>query len=177
MEAARMMNSPHMAADTEAWKLIVKTPDYALASWQQVFAVIWRRDTTIEGADHLRMGCTAFARTQPRGIGLLTIVESGAPLPPAPARRTIADFLAGGSEFIKCSAVVFEGSGFRAAAVRSVVTGLTLMAKQAYPHRVCDLDDAIDMFVRILPNATGRPVSGGALRASLTTLRQTIDAP
>jgi hypothetical protein len=171
-----MMNSPHMAVEPEAWHLIVKTQDYALASWQQIFAVIWRRDTTVEGGEHLRSACTAFARTQPRGIGLLTVVESGAPLPPGPARRAIADFLAEGSAFIKCSAVVFEGSGFRAAAVRSVVTGLTLMARQAYPHRVCDIEDAIEMFVRILPGATDRPVNAAAFRSTLAALRKTIDA-
>jgi len=165
------------ALETEAWQLVAKKADYALASWQQIFAVIWRRETTIEGAEHLRTACAEFARTQPRGIGLLTIVESGAPLPPAPARKAIADFLAGGSEFIKCSAVIFEGSGFRAAAVRSVVTGLTLMARQAYPHRVVDLEDAIEMFVRILPGATGRPVIGAAFRTSLAELRKIIDAP
>jgi len=160
----------------ESWQLVRKHSDYALAHWQQIFAVIWRRETTVEGADDLRASCTAFARTQPRGIGLLTVVESGAPMPPAPARRAIADFLASGSTFIKCSAVVFEGSGFRAAAVRSVVTGLTLMARQAYPHKVCDINDAIEMFTRILPEATGRSVNGPAFRASLAALRKIIDA-
>jgi hypothetical protein len=166
-----------MLAGPESWQLVVKHPDYALAHWQQIFAVLWRRETTAEGAAHLASACTAFARTQSRGIGLLTIVESGAPLPPSSVRASIAEFLASGSAFIKCSAVVFEGSGFRAAAVRSVVTGLTLMAKQAYPHKVCDLEEAIDMFERILPRATGRSVSGAEFRSSFTELRKVIDAP
>jgi hypothetical protein len=38
---------------------------------------------------------------------------------------------------------VMEGAGFRAAAVRSVVTELTMLAKRAYPHRVCSGDDAV----------------------------------
>ena len=108
-----------MSFAPESWKLVTKEADYALAHWQQVFAVFWRRETTVEGARDLARSCTAFAASQPRGIGLLPIVESGAPLPAASARNEIAEFLASGSQFIKCSAVVFEGSGFRAAAVRS----------------------------------------------------------
>jgi|KBSMisStandDraft_5_1062788.scaffolds.fasta_scaffold557882_2 hypothetical protein len=159
----------------ESWTLVSKDADYALAHWQQVFAVFWRRETTVEGARDLARSCAAFAATQPRGIGLLTIVESGAPLPASSARNEIADFLASGSKFIKCSAVVFEGSGFRAAAVRSVVTGLTLMAKQAYPHKVCSLEDAIAMFARILPEATGRALSADDFRASVEDVRKRFD--
>ena len=41
------------------------------------------------------------------------------------------------------SAVVHEGTGFRAAAVRSVVTGLAMMANLPYPHKVfATVDDA-----------------------------------
>jgi hypothetical protein len=160
----------------DSWQLVARTPDYALAHWRQVFIVIWRNETTLEGAEHLHSACTGFASTQPGGIGLLTIVESGAPLPPAAARDFIASFLASGSKFIKCSAVVFEGSGFRAAAVRSVVTGLTLMARQAYPHKVCSLEDATAMFARILPSATRVPFNAGLFDASLQELRKKIDA-
>jgi hypothetical protein len=160
----------------ESWEVVGKSPDYALAHWQQVFMVIWRKETTIDGAQHLHHACTAFAHTQPRGIGLLTIVESGAPLPPSAARDAIATFLASGSAFIKASAVVFEGSGFRAAAVRSVVTGLTLMARQAYPHKVCDLDEAAAMFARILPTETGIPFDPERFLSSLKELRKSIDA-
>jgi hypothetical protein len=165
-----------MPLGLDSWQLVVAHPDYALAHWRQVFLVLWRRETTMEGARHLETACTAFARTQPGGIGLLTIVESGAPLPPAAARDAIAAFLASGSAFIKCSAVVFEGSGFRAAAVRSVVTGLTLMAKQAYPHKVCNLEEAVSMFARILPAATKVPFNPSLFSASLTELRQSIDS-
>ncbi|HET9953731.1 MAG TPA: hypothetical protein VFQ61_04490 [Polyangiaceae bacterium] len=159
----------------ESWRTVATSPDYALATWQQVFAVIWRRETTLEGAGHLRSACTAFAQHHPKGIGLLTIVESGAPLPVSAVRKEIAAFLGDASSFIKCSAVIFEGSGFRAASVRSVVTGLTLLARQAYPHKVCDLDEAARMFSEILPRATGRALSSEAMRSSLAELRSTLD--
>src|SRR5688572_27233637 len=116
---------------------IVKvTRDFALASFRDCFMVIWRHETTLDGARALRRGCFGFAETRPRGIALLTIVEEEAPMPPSDARAEIATFLRDGSDRIKASGVVFEGSGFRAAAVRSVVVGLTMLARQKYPHKV-----------------------------------------
>lgn len=161
---------------SESWQLVAKTDDYALAGWQQVFCVIWRAETTLEGVAQLQASCTAFAAKRPAGIGLLTIIESAASLPPSASRKAIAAFFEEASSFIKCSAVVFEGAGFRAAAVRSVVTGLTLMARQKFPHRVCDMAEAVQMFSSILPDATRQPVSPAALRASFAELRRRLAA-
>ncbi|WP_437573812.1 serine/threonine protein kinase [Sorangium sp. So ce887] len=159
----------------EPWSLVTKDSDYILASWRQIFCVIWRQETTYEGVRRLHDGCRRFAKQHPRGIGLLTIVESGASSPPAPVREALSFFLADASAYIRCSAVVVEGAGFRAAAVRSVVTGLSLVARQRYPHRVCDLRKAGLMFADILPAATGLDVSVDAFGASLGRLREAVD--
>jgi hypothetical protein len=160
--------------DPDLWHLVTRQPDYVLASWHRIFCVIWRRETTEDAARHLRDACAEFAKKHPRGIGLLTVVESGASSPPLPARRAIASFLAEGSAYIRCSAVVVEGSGFRMAAARSIVTGLTLLARQRYPHRVCDLREAGQMFAELLTAATGAAVSEAAFRASLDQLREDL---
>jgi hypothetical protein len=156
----------------ESWNIVEKNTNYVLASWRQIFSVVWRRDTTVDGARHLQRACRDFAKAHPRGIGLLTIVAEQAPMPSAAARQAVAEFLAHGSSYIKCSAVVMEGAGFRAAAVRSVVTGLTMLAKQAYPHRVCSVQDAVTMLSRTLTPITGRPIDFGELRTSIEELRR-----
>lgn len=156
----------------EPWNILEKDDNYVLASWQQIFAVVWRWDTTLEGAQALQRECSKFAMRHPRGIGLLTIVSEKAPMPASPARQAVASFLTHGSSYIKCSAVLMEGTGFRAAAVRSVVTGLTMLAKQAYPHRVCSVPDAVSMLSRELPVASGQAINPTALRAAIDDLRQ-----
>jgi hypothetical protein len=110
--------------------------DYCMATWQRVFNDIWRVNTTVDGVRHLQSGFDALARETSGGLGLLTVVEAKAPLPPADARKALARFLSSASPRIKLSAVVFEGDGFRAAGVRGVVTGLTLMARPSYPHKI-----------------------------------------
>lgn len=164
------MQTEIRAHTRESWNIVEKDDNHVLASWQQIFAVVWRQDTTLEGAQALNRECLAFATKHPRGIGLLTIVSAKAPMPTSPVRRVVADFLAQGSTYIKCSAVLMEGTGFRAAAVRSVVTGLTVLAKQAYPHRVCSVPDAVTMFTNALV-ASGPPVNPTALRAAIDELR------
>ncbi|WP_433931410.1 serine/threonine-protein kinase [Sorangium cellulosum] len=176
-ETMEMEAQPHgvsTSSSLEPWRLIARHPDYVMASWRQIFCIIWRRETAEDDVRRVSEACAEFAKQHPRGIGLLTIVEDGAPLPQAPARRALARFLAEASAFIRCSAVVLEGSGFRAAAVRSVVTGLSLVARQRFPHKVCDIEEAGLMFAEILPAATGIAVSDAALRASLDELREVV---
>ncbi|WP_437562178.1 hypothetical protein [Sorangium sp. So ce542] len=158
----------------EPCHLIANRPDYVVATWRQIFCAIWRRETTADAVRRVHHACVEFAKQYPRGIGLLTVVEGEASLPPAGARKALASFLAQASSVIRCSAVVFEGSGFRAAAVRSVVTGLSLLARQRFPHKVCDIAEAGRMFAEILPAATGVGVSEAALRASLDELREAV---
>src|SRR5262249_33324306 len=76
-----------------------------------------------------------FAVVKRDGIGLLTIVEARTPMPNAQARDALAAFLKEASGYIRASAVIFEGNSFRASAVRGVATGLTLLAKQPFPHK------------------------------------------
>lgn len=120
-----------------AWspQLVHADKDYALGSLGPIYIVVWRNETTLAGAQHLASGFGEFRRP---GVahGLVTIVEPGAPLPDSDARETIAKFLRAASDHLVVSAVVFEGEGFRGAAVRGVVTGLTMLARQSYPHRV-----------------------------------------
>ena len=70
------------------------------------------------------------------GVYLLTVVEEDAPMPPYEAREVVAVFLRNGAGRIRMSAVVHEGAGFRAAAVRSVVTGIAMLSKVPFPHHI-----------------------------------------
>jgi hypothetical protein len=128
--------SPRSAALPHGAKIVHVEKDYALASLGDVFIVIWRHETSLSGTEAVRRECFEFAKSRPEGIALLTIIEERAPMPPAEPRSQLASFMRDASDIIKASGVVFEGSGFRAAAVRSVVISLTMLAGQKYPHKV-----------------------------------------
>ena len=160
--------------DTAAWLIIESLPNHVVATWKSIVAIVWRGETTLEAVATLRAACGELANAQPQGIGVLTIVGPNAPLPAHAARKAIAKVLAEGSALIKCSALVIEGSGFRASAVRSVVTGLTLLAKQPFPHQVCTVEEAAGLFSQYLQGPSGRALTQSALRSGIDELRQLV---
>jgi hypothetical protein len=83
----------------------------------------------------LRVAAEFATRLAPPRFCLLTVVEAGAPLPTAQARAALARLLHQNPHLIR-SAVAFEGSGFRAAAVRAVATSIAVLAQHQFPHRI-----------------------------------------
>lgn len=86
------------------------------------------------------------------GVGVLTIIEPAAPPPGAEARLALSKMFQRVAGSVAASAVVFEGTGFRASLVRSVATSLTLIAKQPFPHRMfSSVEDAASWLSEELP--------------------------
>jgi hypothetical protein len=150
------------------------TANDALGCLEDVFVTIWRAQTTVEGVRAVEAECETFRSRRAEGIGMLTIVEAHTPMPDAPARQALAALLQNGGAFIKASAVVFDGNSFRASAVRSVATGLTLLAKQPFPHKFfVDPGEALRFLDTSLPAGVGRADPARRL-AALDELRQRI---
>lgn len=110
--------------------------DHLMVTWKNVVVAIYKHETTVAGVASVKRVYNTCAAAHPGGVFLITIVEQGAPMPPSEVRDLLANFLEVGSGKTLMSAVVHEGSGFRAAAVRSVVTGLAMLARLSYPHQV-----------------------------------------
>jgi hypothetical protein len=161
---------------TKQWRLIRVDDDYALGSHRNLFVLIWRRETTIDGCRAFRDELFRFAEDRPQGIGLLTIVEEMAPMPPTESRQSIASTLRDASDHIHASAVVFEGAGFRAAAVRSVVVGLTMLARQKFPHKVFGkLSDAATWMHATLGDALEEGFSAVELEKAVAEIRRAVE--
>lgn len=150
--------------------------DYCLASWGRVFIVIWRHDTTMEGVRELDRQLASYAPSAPGGCGLLTIIEQGAPMPSSEVRTALARFMTDGARVIRSSAVAFEGAGFRAAAVRGVVTGLTMLARQPYPHKVfATMSEAAQWLCSSLQETAKHHIVSAELCRALEALRERVN--
>ena len=57
-------------------------------------------------------------------------------VPSAAARAELARTFEILGDTIACSALVFEGDGFRAAAVRAIATTISQVSRSPFPHRV-----------------------------------------
>jgi hypothetical protein len=112
-----------------------------------VLVFVWRNQTTLEGTAICREYVERTCANHGREFCVLNIVEARATLPDAKPRQAIAEMLRRGEDWIQASALIFEATGFFAATIRSVVTGITLVAKQNFPHRVFDRVDAAARFI------------------------------
>lgn len=149
------------------------TSDYALANWRNVLMVVWRKNTTRAGVQDTRNWCDRLAAPWADGIFLLTIIQQGAAPPNPDARRALASYMKT-CEYIRGSAVTIEGKGFRSALVRGVVTSLSMLAEQPYPHQVCALPNAVELFSTIARRRK-MDFDGEEARYALPGLRAKID--
>ena len=117
--------------------LVIKhaSQSWVAGTFGHVAIAVWRTETGLPQIQLCGAMMAALAKDHGQ-IGLVQIVEETCERLDGRGRTAVADMLAGGRKYICCSVVVFDGVGFRAAAIRGVVTGLTLLARPSFPHHV-----------------------------------------
>ncbi len=134
---------------------------------------MWRTVTTHTAMLSFRAMVSRYVTGQPDGIAFLTVVEAQAEMPEPAARDELADMFRRLGSSVICSALVFEGQGFRAAAVRGITTSVNLLARQPFPHKVfANVDEAASWMGK---HSSGR-VSIGQSMEGAATLRSALDA-
>jgi hypothetical protein len=111
-----------------------------IVTWLNVCVVVWRDQTRVEDvrlvSDTLRR--LSQEHGEGDGVGLVQYIDDRSEslsLTPE-ARAALAELLRKGRPYIKCSSLVFTGEGFRASAVRAIVTGIAWLARPGFPHQV-----------------------------------------
>jgi hypothetical protein len=156
-----------------AMKILRSDHNHTAFTWGPLLGVVWRHETTVTAARALTFDLQKFAAGLPDGKGILmTVVMPHAPLPSSDARQALSGILRVGADALICSAVVMEGDGFRASAVRSVATGLAIIARQPFPHRVFPrTDSALAWFAQELRTRSSVSLDIEQLGRDLSTLR------
>jgi hypothetical protein len=150
-------------------------PDLALGTSKDIFFCLWRDKTTLPGVEKLRTTFASYARDRD-GTALVTTIAAGADLhPTAAARDELAAWLRSVGDQLVISALVFEGSGFMAATVRSVVTGLTLLARQPFPHKVFGDIDAATLWFEDATKTSAKKYDAERVREAARTFRRLVD--
>ena len=98
----------------------------------RVVVLIWRRPPELLGVEH----CSKLFRQMDR-FGYLAVVQPNAGTQmPAQVRTDLSALLRSHEKKILGSAIAFEGRGFGAAIVRSVVSAIQLALQPPYPVKV-----------------------------------------
>jgi hypothetical protein len=152
------------------------SPEYAVVVHQGILIQLWRVATSIEGVRLVRKTLADFDSQ----IELtMVVIEDGATRPDRGARSEL-DAL--GKELApRFAAVVFEGHGFKAAAVRAVMTSIGLFTRSALPSRIfSSTDGAIEWMMRAYPDVPGVDSVDGVLarlRPPAASQRRPREAP
>lgn len=119
------------------WTVHEESENFITCSWRNLACVIWLRCTPEDvGPRAVRQVIQTVSMENPRGIGLVTLVAATASPPSASTRGRIAGHLNDAAETIRYSGVILEGTGFRAAMVRSIVGGIMQLGRFPFIHRV-----------------------------------------
>jgi hypothetical protein len=101
---------------------------------------IWRGEVSEAHIRRLAEGLRAVVERH-LGVGFLVVVEPSASTPEGSQRQQLVAATASHGSKVKCIANVIEANGFRAAAVRSIISNLALLDRRAdAPPRVAFKD-------------------------------------
>lgn len=117
---------------------IEQYPTHAFASLGEVFLILWRGPIELEVVKRLDSHFGNFCRANPRH-SVMVVIEADSPVPSPAVRAALGRTMTNSSSALLASCVVHEGRGFKSVALRSVATGLGLLARPAYPHRIFSL--------------------------------------
>jgi hypothetical protein len=92
-----------------------------------VCVVVWRAVVTADRFQRQRDALYDLVDCHPEGVGLLCVIEPNTPPLEDRMRRASIDMVEGLGTRLRCITCVIEGSGFRAAATRSILSGMALL--------------------------------------------------
>ncbi len=103
-----------------------------------VCLAIWRTKPTEALFEAQRAGLASAVAREPGKVIFLCVVESTADAPDQKVRDASAAMISSHGKNLAAVACVIEGSGFRAAVTRTVLSGIALVARNAAPTRYFD---------------------------------------
>ncbi len=142
----------------------------AVAEIGPVCVVIWRDAVTRSRFEKQKAGLAEVVARHQGEAGFLCIVEPTAAPPDDQLRRASTEMIESHENRLKCVAGVIEGSGFKAAVTRSVMSGMALLLarRQAPVQYFARVDIAARWMAKLIGVDPPQFVAGvEALRARL----------
>ncbi len=116
--------------------------EFSVFDFETTLVLMWHERISLEGVRRcIRTAENMKGRTP---ICFLTVIGKDTPIDtPREARKELARFLKNWEEQISAAAIAYEATGFKATALRSIVTAINLTARTTFPNKVFQsLDEA-----------------------------------
>lgn len=134
--------------------IVLGNPDCVIATWRSTCIAVWRLHTRVDALLQLE---TVFRRQSAmyKSLAVLQILEPTV-RPLDSEQRAALEQAMRSCSAIASSAVVYEGTGFQAAAVRAVVAGVATLRRHPFPHQVfAEVGKAADFHAQHLRQPPG----------------------
>ncbi|MEO8180754.1 MAG: hypothetical protein ABI895_18120 [Deltaproteobacteria bacterium] len=110
--------------------------DYVVGFTNGLAIAFWRHETLAEYVGELQATAVRARKACGQPIALIQVVPPGSITPDGRARAALVQMLRELKNVVSYSAIVHEAEGFRAAMIRSIVTGVAALSNPGFPHRV-----------------------------------------
>ena len=137
--------------------LITSDAAHAMVSYERVLATVWRGAMTPAAVRATITPTSNAARQFPGEVVVALVVEPDSPVPGDDVRSVYTELIRTNLP-LRCTVLVAEGSSFRGAVVRSIVTSILLVVRPATPMKVTSTVPEGAKWA----SAQGAPRSGGA---------------
>jgi hypothetical protein len=112
-------------------------PEYALATFENVYITIWWDQGTVERLEQVRTHRRAFYDSQPGQIASLTVIRITKPKPQtAEMRRVSQELIQEGVARCMAEANVIESTSMVMSAVRMMFATMNLLSRARHPSKV-----------------------------------------
>lgn len=174
----RSATSADTPTDDELVLLDGEPRRFSFWGWRNVDVIVWWAQA--DAAAVARLGqLTAQRRVQyPRGVSDIHVVKGNIGLPDAQTRQGLVQLMREVAPYMAALAVVVGGDGFWASTMRSLITGMRVLAPRSYDMRLHGkLSDVISWLPEVHARRTGVTLDPQALLAVLVRADQQWATP
>jgi hypothetical protein len=130
-----------MSVNPTPFHVLEMDSDHIKATAFNMLFVVWQRRTLADAARRCVSAGRELGRKYPEGIGMLHVLEEHSVVPDDETRDVLPEVMRG--THIQHFSITYVGSGFRAAAIRAVISATYWIARPAFEYSVYDnLPDA-----------------------------------
>jgi len=146
---------------------------FRYSMWRNITIGVWADQATGAAAERVLALSRFMAKTHVGGHSNIVFVLDGTPVPTPEANRVFAQMYDQKVSDLSCMAIVIEGGGFWASALRSSITNLRMSNPGSMKMSVSDtLDQVLEWLPCEHAKRTGVFVSAAEVRMVASSLRE-----
>ena len=109
---------------------------HAFYTWRNVMITTWSQRATGTAIEKVTALREQMDRDHPEGVSVIYLIGNGAGMPTPEARAGVKELMARFHNKRACIAILVQGEGFWASAMRAVITGVRLLVPLSFPMQV-----------------------------------------